>query len=306
MLFSLRRFCSDSKLATALAMVALLRQSARSDRNMNTIDADSLLFSLYHRALMSRKIRIKIPEAKRDYLEKKFAKEGRKRVGYTRFQVLDTTHPPGRVAANEYIQWYNDNKFDHMPEIEDVRETEVTDTSTVPKIGLKYPELCPKPALPLDEGSESEVEDESPISSTTEKESPPEEERSPSAAKDDDKGKVPHHSEDSEDESVAPSGRRSGGLIQGMTETMKRMGENLVGTGPSSRTSKKRKNATTEKPAPKPKKPSTRSSPCAHEPTDGASVNAGNDPPTKGSEAIAVTPARPAYVGSYKCLRLTV
>ena len=189
-----------------------------------------------------------------------------------------------------------------MPEIEDVRETEVTDTSTVPKIGLKYPELCPKPALPLDEGSESEVEDESPIASTTEKESPPEEERSPSAAKElpdrseeskEDEGKVPHRGEDSEDESVAPAGRRRGGLIKDMTETMKRMGENLVGTGTSSQTSKKRKNATTEKPAPKPKKPSTWSASRTQNPTDGASVH-DMDPPTEGSEANAVTPARPA------------
>ena len=125
-----------------------------------------------------------------------------------------------------------------MPEIEDERETEVTKPSTVPLIRLGYPKLRPKPVLPLDEGSEPEVEDESPIASTTEKESPPEEGRSPSATKElpdrseeskDDEGKVPHQGEDSEDDSVAPSAICRGGLIKDMQETMKRMGENLVG-----------------------------------------------------------------------------
>ena len=109
----------------------------------------------------------------------------------------------------------------------------------------------------------------------------------------DDEKKVPHQGKDSKHKSVAPSGRRRGGLIKDMTETMKRMGENLVGTGTSSQTSKKRKNATTEKPAPKPKKPSTWSASRTQNPTDGASVH-DMDPPTEGSEANAVTPARPA------------
>ena len=65
-----------------------------------------------------------------------------------------------------------------MPELEDVRKSEVTDKSKVRKIGLKYPHLRPKTSLSLDEGSEPEVEDESPMSSTTGKESPTEEERS--------------------------------------------------------------------------------------------------------------------------------
>ena len=84
-----------------------------------------------------------------------------------------------------------------------------------------------------------------------------------------------------------------------MVVHMKEMGENLVGTGPSAWTSKKRKIAATEKPARKPKKPSTRSSsravPPQPDPTAGASENAGNDPPTEGTEANAVTPAQPTY-----------
>ena len=116
--------------------------------------AEDELLSLHHRAFMSQKIQIKIPEAKRDELEKKYAKQGAKRVGYTRFQVLNTTHEDGRLADDKYIAWYNDHNFARMPEIVDVRKTEVTDAeaSKVPKIGLKYLELRPKPVLPLDKG----------------------------------------------------------------------------------------------------------------------------------------------------------
>ena len=52
---------------------------------------------------------------------------------------------------------------------------------------------------------------------------------------------------------------KSPNLVRPVYETMKGMGENLFGTGTSSRASKKRKNVASEKPAPKPKKPSTRS-----------------------------------------------
>ena len=49
------------------------------------------------------------------------------------------------------------------------------DTSKVREIGLKYKHLRPKTTLPLDEASEPEVEDESPMSNTTGKESDSEE-----------------------------------------------------------------------------------------------------------------------------------
>ena len=122
--------------------------------NFHPEKAKDELLSLHQRALMSQQIRLLIPEPKKDELEKLFAKQNRKRIGYTRTQVLNTTHEPGRQAADEYINWYNLNKFDHLSVITGVRKTEVTDTTTVPKIGLKYPELRRTPVLPVDEGSE--------------------------------------------------------------------------------------------------------------------------------------------------------
>ena len=123
------------------------------------------LLSICQRARMSQQIRLLIPEPKKDELEKKFAKENRKRIGYTRAQVLNTTHKNGQKAANDYIDWYNHHRFDHLPEITGVRKTEVTNLSTIPQIGLKYPELRPAPVLPDNEASEPEVEDESPSGS---------------------------------------------------------------------------------------------------------------------------------------------
>ena len=76
-----------------------------------------------------------------------------------------------------------------------------------------------------------------------------------------------------------------GGIFESMKDTMKEMGENLVGTGPSAQASKKRKNAATEKTARISNKRSTRSSsrevPPQVDPTAGASENDGNDPPKK-------------------------
>ena len=126
------------------------------------------LLSKHQRALMSQKICLLIREPKLDELEKLFAKQKRKRIGYTRAQVLNTTHKPGHEAANDYIHWYNLNKFDHMPVIAGVHKNEVTDPTTIPKIGLKYPELHPTPVLPVNEASEPEVEDKSPGKNTTE------------------------------------------------------------------------------------------------------------------------------------------
>ena len=76
-----------------------------------------------------------------------------------------------------------------------------------------------------------------------------------------------------------------------MTESVKEMGESLFGTGTASRASKKRKDVAPVKPAPKSKKPSTRSSSRVRNPIEGVSAN---DPeaPDEGSEANAVTPAR--------------
>ena len=62
-------------------------------------ESDELL-SLNQRAYMSRTIRINIPDARKEEMEINFAKEGRKRIGYTRLQVLtqlthtDVTLPP--------------------------------------------------------------------------------------------------------------------------------------------------------------------------------------------------------------------
>ena len=279
------------------------------------------LLSLHHHAYMSRMIRIKISDAKRDELEIKFAKEGSVKIGYTRFQVMNTTHKHGRLAANKYINWYRDYKFARMPELKDVRKTEVTNKSKVPDIGLNYLHLRPKTTLPLNKGPEPEVEDESPMSSTTgkespteeersEKKSPPDEERSTSTAKDhdghlsdgseesrDNKEKLPHPGEDPEDDSAAvptrPPRSLIGDMTATMTDTMKGVGENLFGTSTSSRASKKRKNVASVKPAPKPKKPSTRSTSRAHDPIEGVSADPAKAP-NEDSEANAVTPARPA------------
>ena len=81
--------------------------------------------------------------------------------------MLNTTHETGQRAADAYIQWYNRHKFDHMPDIIGVHKNEVADTTKVPMIGNKYPEIHPKPVLPEEEASEPEVEDESPASHTT-------------------------------------------------------------------------------------------------------------------------------------------
>ena len=78
-----------------------------------------------------------------------------------------------------------------------------------------------------------------------------------------------------------------------MTDTMKGVGENLFGTSTSSRAPKKRKNVASVKPAPKPKKRSTRSTSSVRDPTEGVSANDA-EAPNEGSEANAVTPARPA------------
>ena len=169
---------------------------------------------------MSRTIRTNISDARKDELEIKFAKESRVRIGYTRLQVLSTTHKHGRDVANQYIKWYSNYKFAIMPELEHVRQTEVTDTSKVRDIGWKYKHLRPKTTL-----SEPEVEDESPMSNTTgmesdseeersEKKSPPDEEKSTPTAKnsdahlsEDNGSKLPSRREDPEDDSAAGSTR---------------------------------------------------------------------------------------------------
>ena len=51
-----------------------------------------------------------------------------------------------------------------MPSIRGVRESDVIDPTTVPKIGMKYWELRPQPQNPEDHDSDHQVEDESPES----------------------------------------------------------------------------------------------------------------------------------------------
>ena len=167
---------------------------------------DKLLY-MHQRALMSQKIQYLIPAPKLDELRKLFVKKNRKRIGYTRAPVLNTTHETGHQAANDYIHWYNLNKFAHLPVITGVRKNEVTDTATIAQIGLKYPELRPAPVLPVDEASEPEVEDESPNSNTTR-----EEEGSPPAANVDN-GELLNPTEDAEDDVAEPAARHPGGLF---------------------------------------------------------------------------------------------
>ena len=143
----------------------------------------------------------------------------------------------------------------------DVRESEVTDTSTVPEIGWKYKHLRPKTTLPLDEASEPEVEDESPLSNTTGMESDNEKSsgeednpgKKPSAdekdstptAKDsnahlsdeaeeseDEEAKLPSGGEDPEDDAVVPPAKRPGGLIVDFRDTMKGIAESVTERAP--------------------------------------------------------------------------
>ena len=284
------------------------------------------LLSLNQRAYMSRTIRTNISDARKDELEIKFAKEGRVRIGYTRLQVLNTTHEPGREVANQYIKWYNDHKFDIMPELEGVCKSEVTDTSKVPDIGLKYKHLCPKTTLPLDEASEPEVEDECPMSNTTgmgsdseessseeessEKKSPPDKEKSTPTAKDsnahlsdgseesEEKGaKLPSRREEPEDDPAAgpkrPPRSLIGEMTASMTDTMKEVQGTIFGKSTSTRASKKRKDVGSVKPAPKPKKLSTRSKSHTRDSIEDASADAAKAS-NEDSEVNAVTPARPA------------
>ena len=163
-----------------------------------------------------------------------------------------------------------------------VHENEVTDPTTIPQIGLKYPELRPTPVLPVDEALEPEVEDESLGTNTTEEEG-----SLPTANVDD--GELPNLSEDSKDDVAEPAARRPGGLFASFVE-------NIAGTGQSKEAAKKRKNATTEKTTQRSNKQTTRASPPEVppqvDPTTGASMNHGNDPPDKSTEGNAVTPAR--------------
>ena len=128
---------------------------------------------MHQRAIMPQTIRFVIQEPERDDLEKKYAKLGKVGIGYTRAQVLNTTHAIGQRAANDYIHWYNLNKFKHMPDITRVHKTEVVDTSAVAPIRNKYTDLRPPPVHPDDQASDHEVEDESPDSQTTVEDSPP-------------------------------------------------------------------------------------------------------------------------------------
>ena len=250
-------------------------------------------------------------------MEISFAKEGRKRIGYTRLQVLDTTHKHGRDVANRYIEWYNDKKFDIMPKLVDVLESEVTDPRSIPKIGLKYKHLRPKTTLPLDEGSEPEVEDESPMSNTTEKESDDEEtpneeedlnkkpsaddQRSPSDGKEaagtskDSDTDLPDEPEESEDEEAKLPSRQearaddTAATGKGPSRTL--FGDILDrGAAALSGATKKRRNVAPAKPAPKSKKASTRPPSRPRKPTKDVPTNE-PQAPDEGAEANAVTPS---------------
>ena len=174
-----------------------------------------------------------------------------------------------------------------MPDIIDVRKTEVTDRLTIPKIGFKFPKLRPKSALPEDEGSEPKVEDESPSSNTTESDT------SPLATKVDNE-EPPNPTEGSEDNAARPDVRREAGIFDGMQEQE----EDLLESKPSPHRSKKRKKAISKKTTQRSNTRVTRASvpkaPPQVDPTAGGSENDGNDPPTEGTKAHAVTPARPA------------
>ena len=276
------------------------------------------LLALNQRAYMSRTIRMHIPEARKEELELSFAKAGRKRIGYDRLQVLDTTHKHGRDVANRYIQWYNDKKFAISAKLVDVLESEITDTSSIREIGLKYKHLRPKTNLPLDEGSEPEVEDESPMSNNTEKESDDEEsptegeedlnkkpsaddQRSPSDGKEaaatskDSDTDLPEEPEESEDEEAKLPSRQearaddTAATGKGPSRTL--FGDILDrGAAALSGATKKRKNVAPAKPAPKSKKASTRPPSRPRKPTKDVPANE-PQAPDEGAEANAVTPA---------------
>ena len=130
------------------------------------------------------------------------------------------------------------------------------------------------------------MEDESPVTNTTE------EDGSPPAANVGN-GALPNPSEDSKDDTPEPAARRPGGIFATMAEIR----EQLTRSGQSAEAAKKFKKATAEKTAQRLKKRPTWALPPEVppqvDPTVGASVNDGNDPPTEGTQANAVTPARP-------------
>ena len=122
---------------------------------------------------MSQTIRLLIEEPKKDQLEKQNTKQGQTSIGCSRTQVLNTTHETGKEISQNYIEWYNLNKFKQMPNITEVRRTNVDDPKKVPRIGYKYPELRPQRLHPDDQELDHQVEDESPDSLTTRNESTP-------------------------------------------------------------------------------------------------------------------------------------
>ena len=121
--------------------------------------AKDALLSMHQRAIMSQTIWFLIQEHERDELEKKYAKLRKVGIAYTRAQVLNTTHVTGQRAADNYIRWYNLNKFKHMPDIRRVHKTEVVGTKAVAPMGNRYPELRPPPVHPDEQASDHEVED---------------------------------------------------------------------------------------------------------------------------------------------------
>ena len=236
-----------------------------------------------------------------------YAKEGRKTIGYTRLQVLNTSHTRGNNAANKYMEWYNSKKFGFMPTLTGVLEPEPFDTSSIPEIGLKYKHLRPKTKLPLDVASEPEVENESPEKESDSEESASEaeedsnkkpsphdeeprrdEEKSAAPTKDTDahpsdeaedaEANLPSRGEDLEEETTVPPAKR--GLVKEFTNTMKGLAESVTGTRP-----KKRKNVAPAKPAPKSKKASPQGSSRVPKPNEDV-VEA----PDEDTEANAVTP----------------
>ena len=104
----------------------------------------------------------------------------------------------------------------------------------------------------------------------------------PSDAAEDAEAKLPSRGEDHEEETTAPPAKR--GLINEFSNTMKGFAESVTGTRP-----KKRKNVAPAKPAPQPKKVSTRGSSRVPKPNKDVVAN---DPeaPDEGTEANAVTP----------------
>ena len=153
----------------------------------------------------------------------------------------------------------------------------------IPKIGFKYPKQRPE-----DEGSEPEVEDKSPSSDTTENNTSP-----------------PATNVDDEEPSDPPEGSKDGAArLDAKRELFNEMPEEEVDPLATKPSPKKGKKTISEKTAQRSNTTRKTQASALKEPqqvdsTTGGPGKDGNNLPPEGTEANAVTPARPVTTNVY-------